>query len=232
MFIQVDRATKRYKSGDVETIGIQQATLELAKGDIGVILGPSGSGKSTLLNMIGGIDRVDSGKIIINGINICAMHEKELTEYRRKQVGFIFQAYHLISHLTVQENIEMISQISENPLPMDHVLSAVGLTDKANRFPRELSGGEQQRVAIARSVIKNPQVLLCDEITGALDYASSIQVLEMIQEINRTYGTTVLLITHNQAIAAMANNVYQFRSGEVTEVRTNSQPVDARGIVW
>ncbi|MEG1132597.1 MAG: ABC transporter ATP-binding protein, partial [Romboutsia sp.] len=190
MFIKTSDLCKSYKTEDVETIALKNANISLDKGDIGVILGPSGSGKSTLMNILGGLDRADSGQAIVDGVDISKLSDDELVEYRREKTGFIFQSYNLMPHLTVLENIEIIENISKAPLDINEVLEAVGLENKKNRFPKELSGGEQQRVAIARAVIKNPSILFCDELTGALDYNSAIDVLSLIQEINRKFNTT------------------------------------------
>ena len=232
MFIKTSNLCKSYKTEDVETIALKNASISLDKGDIGVILGPSGSGKSTLMNILGGLDRADSGQAIIDGVDISKLSDNELVEYRREKTGFIFQSYNLMPHLTVLENIEIIENISKSPLDINEVLESVGLKNKKNRFPRELSGGEQQRVAIARAVIKNPTILFCDELTGALDYKSAIDVLSLIQEINRKFNTTILIITHNASISAMANKVYKFRSGEVSDSIINNNPVDAREVQW
>lgn len=232
MFIEINNLCKSYKTEDIETIALKNTNISLSKGEIGVILGPSGSGKSTLMNILGGLDSADSGKVIVDGIDIAKLSDDELVEYRREKTGFIFQSYNLIPHLTVLENIEIIQNISKSPLDINEVLEAVGLTDKKNRFPRELSGGQQQRVAVARAVIKNPAILLCDELTGALDYKSAIDVLSLVQEINRKFNTTILIITHNAAIGEMANRIYKFRSGEVKDSIINNNPIDARSVEW
>jgi len=232
MFITAENLSKSYQTGDVKTVALKNASLTLDKGEVGVILGPSGSGKTTMMNILGGIDRADSGTAIVGGTNIEKMNDDELTEYRREKIGFIFQSYNLIPHLTVLENIEVIENISKSPLEINEVLSAVGLSAKKDSFPRELSGGEQQRAAIARAIVKNPELLLCDELTGALDFESAVEVLSLIQDINKKFGTTILIITHNTAISAMANRVYRFRSGEVVEALSNLDPADARGIEW
>ncbi|WP_195335343.1 ABC transporter ATP-binding protein [Paraclostridium bifermentans] len=232
MFIKTSNLCKSYKTEDVETIALKNTNISLEKGDIGVILGPSGSGKSTLMNILGGLDRSDIGEAIVDGIDITKLSDDELVEYRREKTGFIFQSYNLMPHLTVLENIEIIENISKSPLDINEVLDAVGLMNKKNRFPKELSGGEQQRVAIARAVIKNPAILFCDELTGALDYKSAIDVLSLIQDINRKFNTTILIITHNASISAMANKIYKFRSGEVTDSIINNNPTDAREVQW
>jgi len=232
MFLCAENLSKSYQTGDVKTIALKNAGLTLDKGEIGVILGPSGSGKSTMMNILGGIDRADSGTVVVGGVDISKMNDDQLTEYRRDKIGFIFQSYNLIPHLTVLENVEVIENISGAPLNKNEVLEAVGLSHKKDSFPRELSGGEQQRVAIARAIVKNPELLLCDELTGALDFESAVEALTLVQDINKNFGTTILIITHNNAISAMANKVYRFRSGEVVESVRNEQPADARGIEW
>ena len=206
--------------------------MELEKGQIGVILGPSGSGKSTLMNIVGGVDRADSGDVDVDGIRITDLTDDELVEYRRERVGFVFQFYNLIPNLTVAENIEVVSNISKSPLPIGDVLDSVGLADMGHRFPRELSGGEQQRVSIARAIVKNPALLLCDEPTGALDYDTARSVLSLLQKVNEKYGTTILMITHNSAIAGMAHTVYRLRGGEVTETAHNTTLVPAERMEW
>lgn len=232
MFIEIQNLKKSYFNASVETKVLKGLNMSLDKGEIGVILGPSGSGKSTLMNIIGGIDRADSGSAIVNGVDICKLSDNELTNYRRDELGFIFQFYNLVPNLTVGENIEVVSNISKTPLSTDEVLKAVGIIDKKHRFPRELSGGEQQRVSIARAIVKNPKLLLCDEITGALDYTTSKDILKLIQQINEQYKTTVLIITHNTAISAMANRVYKLRSGEIIEQAINDKILSAERIEW
>jgi len=232
MFVNAENLSKCYQTGAVKTVALKSTSMTLDKGEIGVILGPSGSGKSTMMNILGGIDRADSGNAVVGGADISSMNDDQLTEYRREKIGFIFQSYNLIPHLTVLENIEVIENISSSPLDINEVLDAVGLSEKKDSFPRELSGGEQQRVAIARAIVKNPELLLCDELTGALDFESAVEVLSLVQSINIKFGTTILIITHNNAISAMANKVYRFRSGEVVEAVNNDHPADARGIEW
>lgn len=232
MFIKVENLKKSYKSGDVTTQVLKGTGLSLDKGEIGVILGPSGSGKSTLLNIIGGIDRCDSGTVMVENNEITRLNDNALTDYRRDKIGFVFQFYNLIPNLTVGENVEVVSNISKSPLRVDEVLEAVGMADKKNRFPKELSGGEQQRVSIARAVVKNPQLLLCDEPTGALDFATSRDILKLLQKINKQFGTTILMITHNTAISAMANRVFRVRSGEIVENTINKTVLPAERIEW
>ena len=231
MFLTVSNLTKSYNTGIITQV-LKGVCMGLEEGQIGVILGPSGSGKSTLMNIIGGVDRADGGTAALGDIQITELTDDELVEFRRDSVGFIFQFYNLIPNLTVAENIEVVSNISKAPLSTDEVLDAVGLSDKRNRFPRELSGGEQQRVSIARAIVKNPKLLLCDEPTGALDYETSRGVLTLLQKVNEQFGTTILMITHNSAIAGMAHAVFRLRSGEVAEATLNSELVPAERIEW
>lgn len=232
MFINIENLRKSYKTGEVKTEVLRGIEMKLEKGEIGVILGPSGSGKSTLMNILGGIDRSDSGKVMVDGIDVTGMKDDQLTDYRRDHIGFIFQFYNLIPNLTVGENIEVVSNISKSPLNTDEVLKAVGLPDKKHRFPRELSGGEQQRVSIARAIVKNPKLLLCDEVTGALDFSTSREILKLLQQINKDFNTTILMITHNTAISAMANRVYRLRNGEIVQEIINETIIPAERIEW
>lgn len=232
MFITVENLKKSYQAGESKNEVLKGVGLTLEKGEVGVILGPSGSGKSTLMNIIGGVDRADSGSIQVDGLEITALNDDKLTDYRRDSVGFIFQFYNLVPNLTVVENIEVVSNISKSPLDMDTVLRAVGLETKRKSFPRQLSGGEQQRVAIARAIVKNPKLLLCDEPTGALDYETSRGVLSLLQKINRDFGTTILMITHNTAIGDMANKVYKLRGGEIAETVQHDETFAAERIEW
>jgi putative ABC transport system ATP-binding protein len=231
MFLSVSNLTKSYSTGIITHV-LKGVGLELEKGEIGVILGPSGSGKSTLMNIIGGVDRADGGTVEVDGECITDLNDNQLVEYRRESVGFVFQFYNLVPNLTVAENIEVVSNVSKKPLNTDEVLSAVGLSDQKNRFPRELSGGEQQRVSIARAIVKNPKLLLCDEPTGALDLETSRGVLALLQKVNKQFGTTILMITHNSAIAGMAHAVFRLRSGEVAEVVHNSELIPAERVEW
>lgn len=232
MFLKVEDLKKSYKTGDVTTTVLKGVGMNIEKGEIGVILGPSGSGKSTLLNIIGGIDRADSGSVLVDNIEVTKLNDNKLTDYRRDNIGFIFQFYNLIPNLTVGENIEVVSNISDSPLNTDEVLKAVNMLDKKHRFPRELSGGEQQRVSIARAIVKNPKLLLCDEPTGALDFSTSREILKLLQKINKEFGTTILMITHNNGISAMANKVYKVRSGEIVETSINNTIMAAERIEW
>ncbi|MBM7868694.1 putative ABC transport system ATP-binding protein [Clostridium pascui] len=232
MFIEISNLKKSYTSGSITTEVLKGIEMKLEERDIGVILGPSGSGKSTLMNIIGGIDRGDSGRVVVNGIDINNLNDDKLTDYRREGISFVFQFYNLVPNLNVGENIEVASNISKSSLNTDEVLAAVGMQDKKHRFPRELSGGEQQRVSIARAIVKNPKLLLCDEPTGALDYQTSRSILKLLQEINEKYGTTILMITHNAAIASMANRVFKLRSGEIVEEAINQITIPAERIEW
>lgn len=232
MFLSVKGITKSYLNGTKKFNALDNVSFEVEKGEIAAILGPSGSGKSTLLNTIGGIDRLESGTIEVNGLDITKLKDQALTDYRRDYVGFVFQFYNLIPNLTVYENIEVAKDVSKNPLDMKKVLKAVGLEDKVNNFPSQLSGGEQQRVSIARAIVKNPELLLCDEPTGALDYETSKEILKLIQQINSEFNTTVLIITHNSALAQMANRVMKIRSGEIIENKINNEVVSAERIEW
>lgn len=231
MFVSAAGLEKSYDTGVVTPV-LRGAELGLDRGHIGVILGPSGSGKSTLMNIVGGIDRADAGVVEVDGERITDLDEDGLVEYRRESVGFIFQFYNLVPNLTAGENVEVVSNISKQPLAIDEVLASVGLAEKKNRFPRELSGGEQQRVAIARAIVKNPKLLLCDEPTGALDIATSRDVLTLLQRVNAEFGTTILMITHNVAVAEMAHAVFRMRDGVVEHATQNAEPVPADRISW
>ncbi len=232
MFIEVVDLKKGYITGEVRNEVLRGISMAMDRGEVGVILGPSGSGKSTLLNIIGGVDRAESGRVMVDGVEINNLSDDELTEYRRGDVGFIFQFYNLVPNLTVGENIEVVSNISKAPLNVDEVLAAVDMLDKKHRFPRELSGGEQQRVSIARAIVKNPKLLLCDEPTGALDYQTSRSILQLLQQVNKDFYTTILMITHNTAIAAVANRVFRLRSGVVVDEVVNQTILPAERIEW
>lgn len=231
MFITLRNATKKYGEGETLVYALDHANIEIDKGEICVILGPSGSGKSTLLNMLGGLDHLDEGEIVVGDRNLSGYKNQMLTEYRKEDVGFVFQFYNLIPDLTVAENIEVVSDIAENPLDIDEVLEAMGMQKYRYRFPKELSGGQQQRVAIARAIIKNPKLLLCDELTGALDTKSSKSVLEFIEKINKLYKTTTVIITHNEAIAQMADRVIYIKDGKAHENRLNPNKKTAAELV-
>lgn len=227
MFICLKDAVKRYGEGEAAVYALDHADLVIGKGKICVILGPSGSGKSTMLNMLGGLDTLDAGDLTIEGRSLVGLTPKERTLYRKEEVGFVFQFYNLIPDLTVEENIEVVSDISESPLDLSEVLGALELEPYRRRFPRELSGGQQQRAAIARAMIKNPRLLLCDELTGALDTHSSKNVLQFVEMMNRKYGTTVVIITHNEAIAKMADQIIRIRDGRVEESVFNEKKIPA-----
>ena len=227
MFICLKDAVKKYGEGDAAVSALDHADLVIGKGEICVILGPSGSGKSTMLNMLGGLDTLDAGELTIEGRSLIGLTPKERTLYRKEEVGFVFQFYNLIPDLTVEENIEVVSDISEDPLDLNEVLGALELEQYRRRFPRELSGGQQQRAAIARAMIKNPRLLLCDELTGALDTRSSKNVLQFVEKMNRQYGTTVVIITHNEAIAKMADQIIRIRDGRVEKSVFNERKIPA-----
>lgn len=227
MFIEIKKANKQYGSGETAVKALDNVDLSIKKGKIYVILGPSGSGKSTLMNMLGGIDTLTSGSIAVDGRNISSANKKELTQYRQEDVGFVFQFYNLIADLTVQENVEVVSDISEHPLNIDEVLTALDIAPYRKRFPKELSGGQQQRVAIARALIKNPKLLLCDELTGALDTKSSRSVLTFIEKINKQFGTTIVIITHNTSIADMADYVVSIKDGKIDQLKENKEKIPA-----
>lgn len=227
MFINIKDARKHYGEGETLVNALDGVSLSLNEGRIYVILGPSGSGKSTLLNMIGGLDSLDSGEITIADRNISGSDKKKLIDYRCEDVGFVFQFYNLIPDLTVQENIEVVSDISKNPLDIEEVMTALDIEKYRNRFPKELSGGQQQRAAIARALIKNPKILLCDELTGALDSKSSRSVLKFIEKINEQFKTTIIIITNNEAIADMADSVIRIKDGRIADYTENSHKLSA-----
>ena len=202
------------------------------KGKICVLLGPSGSGKSTLLNIIGGIETPDSGSVSINGEAMRSMNEKQLTEYRRRHLGYVFQSYNLIPNLTVKENIETGAYLSEHPLDVDEILKTLGLWEHRNKIPNQLSGGQQQRTAIGRAVVKNPDILLCDEPTGALDYNTSKEILKLIEEVNQKFGCTVILVTHNDAIRHMADQVVRLRDGQIRSIDETAVKIPATELEW
>ncbi|MFR5389252.1 MAG: ABC transporter ATP-binding protein, partial [Eubacterium sp.] len=222
MFIDIKDARKHYGEGETLVNALDGVSLSLGEGKIYVILGPSGSGKSTLLNMIGGLDSLDSGEITISGRNISRSDKKKMTDYRREDVGFVFQFYNLIPDLTVQENIQVVADIAKQPMDIEEVMKALDIDKYKNRFPKELSGGQQQRVAIARALIKNPKILLCDELTGALDSKSSRNVLKFIEKVNEQFKTTIIIITHNEAIADMADTVIRIKDGQVASCTDNN----------
>ncbi|MTI68684.1 MAG: ABC transporter ATP-binding protein [Firmicutes bacterium] len=232
ILISVKDISKEYKMGEVKVKALKNATFDIFKGEFVVILGPSGSGKSTLLNIIGGMDTPTKGKVFINNNEITAFDEKKLTLYRRNEIGFVFQFYNLMSNLTAIENIELATEICKDSLNIENILKDVGLYDRKGHFPSQMSGGEQQRVAIARAVAKNPLLLLCDEPTGALDYETGVSILSLLNNINKKYNKTVVIITHNSAIGNIADRVLHMRSGEIIDTEINENPTDPERIEW
>lgn len=232
MIYKLEKVYKTYKFNDTFNHALNDIDLELNEGEIIVILGPSGSGKSTLLNLLSGIDSSSSGKIYFNNERLDKLKENELTNYRKENLGFIFQSYNLISNLTVKENIEFGSYLSNNPLNIDEIIKNVGLENHKNKYPYQLSGGQMQRVAIARSLVKNPKVLFCDEPTGALDEKMGKKVLEILQQINKKYNTTMIIVTHNPSIAMMANTVIKMNSGKIVEIIKNKDIKEAKELRW
>ena len=231
-YVLMQDVVKTYHMGEVEIHAVSGIDLEICKGEFAVVVGPSGAGKTTVLNILGGMDTATSGRIIIDGADISKYSSRQLTGYRRDDVGFVFQFYNLIQNLNALENVEMAMQICRDPLDPKTVLEEVGLKDRMYNFPAQLSGGEQQRVAIARALAKNPKLLLCDEPTGALDYQTGKAILKLLQDTCREKGMTVILITHNLAIAPMADRVIQIRSGKVSSVTVNEKPMPIENIEW
>ena len=231
-FIEFHDVGKTYRTGEVEINALHDASFEIEKGELVVIVGPSGAGKTTLLNILGGMDTLSSGKIILDGHEISGLNKKQLTDYRRHDVGFVFQFYNLIGNLTALENVELANQICKDPLNAEQILRDVGLEERMKNFPSQLSGGEQQRVAIARALAKNPKLLLCDEPTGALDYQTGKAILQLLQDTGRRTGMTVIIITHNSALTAMADRVIKVRSGTIRSVQLNEKPQDIAEIEW
>lgn len=231
-YIEVKNEYKRYKMGDTIITANDGITFSVEKGEVAVILGPSGAGKSTVLNILGGMDSCDEGEIIIDGTNIADFNEKKLTQYRRDDVGFVFQFYNLVPNLTAKENVELAAQIVKDALDATEVLKSVGLGERMDNFPAQLSGGEQQRVTIARAIAKRPKLLLCDEPTGALDYETGKQILKILQDTAKETGTTVLIITHNSQIAPMADRVIRINDAKVRSVELNENPLPITEIEW
>jgi len=231
-FVELKDVYKRYKMGEVTITASDGVSFSAEKGEFVVIVGASGAGKTTMLNMLGGMDTCDEGQIIVDGQDIAKLTSKEMTAYRRYDIGFVFQFYNLVQNLTAKENVELASQIGKNSLDPEEVLKAVGLGDRMNNFPAQLSGGEQQRVAIARALAKSPKLLLCDEPTGALDYATGKVILKLLQDTCREKGVTVIVITHNQAIAPMADRVIKMKSAKISEITVNENPVPVENIEW
>ena len=232
MFLELNQIKKSFGSGENRVEVLKGIDLAVEKGEFCVLLGPSGSGKSTLLNILGGIDRADSGDILINGERMADMNEKALTLYRRRHLGYIFQMYNLIPNLTVRENIEVGAYLSRRPLDVDELLRLLGLWEHRAKLPNQLSGGQQQRTSIGRAIVKNPDILLCDEPTGALDYKTGKEILKLIETVNQKYGNTVIMVTHNDAIRLMADRVVRLRDGAIRSNETNAVKVPAQGLEW
>ncbi|MGL6207761.1 MAG: ABC transporter ATP-binding protein [Lactobacillus panisapium] len=231
-YIEVKNNFKRYQTGDTEILANNNVSFTVEKGELAIILGASGAGKSTILNILGGMDTNTSGDVIIDGKNIANYNKRELTTYRRNDIGFVFQFYNLIQNLTAKENVELASEIVNDALDPVKTLEDVGLKNRINNFPAELSGGEQQRVAIARAVAKNPKILLCDEPTGALDYQTGKSVLQIIANMSRKKGATVVIVTHNSALAPIGDRVIHFHDGQVTKIGQNAHPEDIANVKW
>ncbi|MGI6607793.1 MAG: ABC transporter ATP-binding protein [Erysipelotrichaceae bacterium] len=231
-FIEFKNVSKIYKMGEVEIKALDDISFEIEKGEFVCVLGASGAGKTTILNILGGMDSATKGTIIVDGKDISGADDKQLCEYRRYDIGFVFQFYNLVQNLTAIENVELATQIAEDPMSSKEVLKIVGLQDRINNFPSQLSGGEQQRVAIARAVAKNPKLLLCDEPTGALDYVTGKQVLKVLQDMCHNHGMTVVMITHNAALADMADKVIRVKSGTISSIENNENPKDVEDIEY
>lgn len=232
IFLQISGLKKSFGSGENRTEVLRGLDFTVTKGEICVLLGPSGSGKSTLLNIIGGIDNADSGYIAINGEKTVDMDEKTLTQYRRKHLGYVFQMYNLIPNLNVKENVEVGAYLSDSPLDVDDILKTLGLYEHRHKLPNQLSGGQQQRTSIGRAIVKNPDILLCDEPTGALDYKTSKEILKLIEDVNQKYGNTVIMVTHNDAIKNMADRVIKLRDGMIRKNIVNDVKVPAMELDW
>lgn len=231
-YIEFKKVNKVYKMGEVEIKALNNTSFEIEKGQLICILGPSGAGKTTCLNILGGMDRLTSGNVIVDGKIINDLNEKQLIKYRRNDIGFVFQFYNLIQNMTVIENVELATQLCKNSLDPSDILDKVGLKDRKNNFPAQLSGGEQQRVAIARAICKNPKLLLCDEPTGALDYKTGKQILKLLQDTCRKENMTVIIITHNSAIAPMADKIIHFKNGKSEDIVINKNPTPIEEIEW
>ncbi len=231
-FVEINNIKKHFGYGENKIEVLKGINLEIEKGEMCVLLGPSGSGKSTLLNIIGAIEYADDGYIAINGEKTKLMNEKQLTMYRRKHLGYVFQMYNLIPNLTVRENIEVGAYLSDNPLDIDELMATLGIADQANKLPAQLSGGQQQRTSIGRAIVKNPDILLCDEPTGALDYNTSKEILKLLEDINLKYGNTVIMVTHNDAIKNMADKVFTLHDGEIRKNYVNKNKVTAKDLEW
>ena len=231
-YLVVDGLKKHYGDGEARVQVLDGITTTVNRGEVCVMLGPSGSGKSTFLNLIGGLEDADGGTISVAGCELTALSSKDLGEYRRRELGFVFQFYNLVPDLTIKENIEVTAHLSKNPLPMEELLRSLGLWEHRNKFPRQVSGGQQQLCAIGRALVKNPGLILCDEPTGALDYKTSKEVLELMERVNQKYGCTLVIVTHNAAIARMADRVLRLRDGRLAEDEVNESPVPASELDW
>ncbi len=232
MFLEINQIKKNYGEGESRVEVLKGIDMEIKKGEFCVLLGPSGSGKSTLLNIIGGIEQADSGSIVIDGQKMEDMNEKNLTLYRRNHLGYIFQMYNLIPNLNIRENIEVGGYLSEHPLDTDEILKTLGLYEHRNKLPNQLSGGQQQRTAIGRAIVKNPDILLCDEPTGALDYHTSKEILGLLEKVNKKYGNTIIMVTHNDAIKNMADRVLKLRDGQIQKDYVNENKISAADLEW
>ena len=231
-YIEFKNVVKEYKMGEVTIKALDNTNFSIDKGELVVIVGPSGAGKTTTLNILGGMDKATSGQIYVNDKEISKLNNKKLIEYRRNDIGFVFQFYNLVQNLTAKENVELATQMCADALNVDTILEQVGLTDRKDHCPSQLSGGEQQRVAIARAIAKNPKLLLCDEPTGALDYKTGKSILKLLQEMARSENMTVIIITHNAAITPMADKVIRFKNGKAESVETNANPISIDNIEW
>lgn len=231
-FLSISNLTKSYGDGEAKTQVLKGVSTQIERGEICVLFGPSGSGKSTFLNMVGGLEPADGGSIWVGDVDITHLRDRELVEYRRRELGFIFQFYNLVPDLTVRENIEVCQYLSKNPLPIDDLLNSLGLWEHRSKFPNQISGGQQQRCAIGRALVKNPSLLLCDEPTGALDYHTSKEILELMERVNQEYGSTMVIVTHNDAIRHMSHHILRLRDGALSEDILNDQLVPARELTW
>lgn len=232
VFLRVEGLGKGYGEGDARVEVLRNIDVSLSKGEMSVLLGPSGSGKSTFLNIIGGLESADAGRIVIDGYELTKLSSKKVGEYRRNELGFVFQFYNLVPDLTIKENIEVCAHLGKNPLSSKDLLGSLGLWDHRNKFPRQVSGGQQQRCAIGRALVKNPRLLLCDEPTGALDYKTSKEILALIEQVNKEYGCTVVIVTHNDAIKNMATRILRLHDGCLIENSINSEPIPAEQLEW
>lgn len=231
-YIELNNVQKNYRMGEVTIVAADGVSFTINKGEFALVVGASGAGKTTVLNLLGGIDSLSGGTIQVDNADISSYNRRQLTEYRRTDIGFVFQFYNLVQNLTARENVELATQISPDPLDVDLVLAQVGLSERKDNFPSQLSGGEQQRVAIARALAKNPKLLLCDEPTGALDYNTGRSILKLLQDTCHNTGMTVIVITHNLALTAIADKVIRMRNGKVIEITTNAQPLPVEELEW